>query len=172
MQCDACRSTLFEYLDGGLTGADQAELEAHLTHCPGCRAELQDLRETVALVAGLPAPEPPEAFWQQYLRELRQRVAPAPRLPRLRNWFAGLAMRPVPALAVGIAVILAVFLTWTGGPERPPMPELASLNLAQQVALSEDLDLLREMDLLEAIELLEDWDVIRSSAISSPRRAT
>lgn len=172
MGCEAYRSTLIEYLDGNLTGGARAELEAHLAHCPGCREELRDLQETLTLIASMQVPEPPEAFWQQYLRELRQKVAPAPRLPRLWDWVAALPLRPIPAMAVGIVLILAVFLTWQSSPERPPMRDLTSLNLTQQLALSQDLDLLREMDLLEEIELLEDWELIRSRAILGPQKAT
>ncbi len=172
MECEAYRSKLFEYLDGELAGAAQAELEAHVNQCPGCREELHELHETLALIARMPTPEPPEAFWQQYLRELRQKVAPVPRISRLQNWFASLPLRPIPALAVGIVLILAVFLTGKERPEQPPVPELTTLNLTQQLAVSQDLDLLREIDLLEEIELLEDWDLIRSRDIQGPPRAT
>ena len=172
MACDAYRSQLLEYVDGDLTGPAQTELEAHLTLCPGCQQEVQTLRETLALVARMPVPEPTEAFWQQYLRELRQRVAPSPRLPRLWDWFTTPLLRPVPALAVGIVLVLALLLTWQSSPERPPLPELTSLSLTQQLALSQDLDMLQEMDLLEEIDLLEDWELIQSWPIEGPRKAT
>lgn len=172
MECEAYRSKLFEYLDGELAGVERAEFETHLNGCRGCREELQGLHETLALIARIPAPEPPEAFWQQYLRELRQKVAPVPPPSRLQTWLGSIPLRPIPALAVGIALILAVFLTWQRGVEQPPMPELASLKLAQQLTMSQDLDLLREIDLLEEIELLEDWELIRSRDIQGPPRAT
>ena len=169
MECDVCRSKLLEYLDGDLTEGMQAELGAHLGRCGSCRDEVQALQETLALIARMPAPEPPEAFWQQYLREIRQRAAPARPANRLRNWLATLSLRPIPALAAAITIIVAVFLAWSSSPERPPLPELASLDLTQQLILSQDLDVLREMDLLEEIELLEDWELIR--AIQGSRRA-
>jgi anti-sigma factor RsiW len=172
MTCEAYRSRLLEYVDGDLAGGAQAEIERHLAHCPGCRQEVQALRETLALVARMPAPEPPETFWQQYLRELRQQVAPAPRPTRLRDWFTIPLLRPVPALAVGIALLLAVVLAWQHSPEGPPLPELTSLSVTQQLALSQDLDMLREMDLLEEIDLLEDWEVIQLRTIEGPRKAT
>lgn len=172
MECDTYRSKMLEYLDGDLAGAAQAELEAHLSHCPGCREELHGLQDTVALIARMPAPDPPDAFWHQYLREIRQKVAVKKRRSHLWNWLASLPPRPVPALAVGSALIAAVFLTWTMWAERPPMPQLSSLAVTQQLAISQDLDLLREMDLLEAIDLLEDWELIRFRAIEGPRRAT
>ncbi len=159
MECETWRSKLLEYLDGDLTGATRAELEAHLIQCERCRDELQSLQDTLALIARMPAPDPSEAFWQQYLRELRQKVAPALRLAGLRDWLASLMLRPIPAMAVGIALILAVFLTWNTLTERR-IPPLASLDLTEQLALSQDLDLLRDMELLETLDLLEDWDII------------
>jgi anti-sigma factor RsiW len=172
MACEMYRSQLLEFLDGNLTGAARTELEAHFTQCPGCREEVRVLRETLALVARMPVPEPPEAFWQQYLRELRQKLAPSPRMPRLREWFTTPLLRPVPAMAIGIVLWVAVILSWQSSPERPPIRQLTSLSLAQQLALSQDLDILQEMDLLEDIELLEDWELIQSRTIEGPRKAT
>ncbi|MFQ5802074.1 MAG: zf-HC2 domain-containing protein [Candidatus Methylomirabilales bacterium] len=171
MECDACRSKLLEYLEGDLTGPAQADLQTHLTQCPGCREELEGLQETLALIARIPVPEPPEAFWQQYLRELRQKVAAPPWPARLQHWLAGFTLRPIPALAVGIALMLAVFLTWNTPTVQPPAPPVASLDLTEQLALSQDLDLLREMDLLESLELLEDLDVIEFRDIPDRQRA-
>lgn len=172
MECEGYRTKLFEYLDGELAGVARAEFEAHLKGCRGCREELQELHETLALIERMPAPEPPEAFWQQYLRELRQKVAPVPTPSRWETWLGSIPLRPIPALAVGIVLILAVFLTWQSGVEQPPMPDLASLKLAQHLAMSQDLDLLREIDLLEEIELLEDWELIRSRDVQGPPRTT
>lgn len=171
MRCEDCRSQLIEYLDGDLTGAAKTNLEAHLNQCLACRDEVHALRETLTLVAQMPAPEPSEAFWQQYLRELRHKVAPAPRL-RLSDWFTVPILRPVPALAAGILLLLAVVLSWERGPDPLPMRELTSLDLTQQLALSQDLDILRQMDFLEEMELLEDWELIDSRTIEGTRKAT
>jgi hypothetical protein len=81
-------------------------------------------------------------------------------------------LRPVPVLAVAIVLSLAVVLTWQRSPERAPLGELPSLNVTQQLVLSQNFDMLREMDLLEEIELLEDWDLIQSRAIEGSRKAT
>src|SRR3989304_5301426 len=103
MACDVYRDKLVECLDGELIVAMRADLEAHLDKCAGWRAELRDLRESLSLIAQIPAPEPSEAFWQQYLREIRQK---AERVPwwtsALRRWFATLRLRPVAAV-VGAA---------------------------------------------------------------------
>lgn len=171
MECDACRNKLLEYLDGDLTGAVRGQFEAHLTECAACRKELQSVQETLALVARMPVPEPSETFWQQYLRELRQKVA-APRWSsRLQGWFAGFMFRPIPAFAVGVALIVAAFLTWNTLSQRPTAPPTASLVLTEQLALSQDLELLRDMDFLEELDLLEDWELIESRVIPDRQRA-
>lgn len=171
MACDAYRNRLLAYLDGDLSGEAQAAFEAHLTGCPGCRGELRDLRATVALVAGMPVPEPPETFWRQYRRDLRRKAACVGEPSRLWSWLLVPLRRPVPAVAVGIALTIAVFLTWSRFPGRPPTAELASLNVTQQLVLTQDLDLLRHMELLEAMDLLEDWELIRSLDAHGLRKA-
>jgi len=172
MACDVYRGQLIEYLDGELAVEMRPELEAHLDQCSGCRAELRDLRETLTLIARIPAPEPSEAFWQQYLREIRQK---AERVPwwtsALRHWFATLVLRPIPAVAVAAVLVLAAVVTWRTLPERPPTPELASLDLTQQLLVSEDLEVLQEMELLEEWELFEEWELLRSRVIEGSRSA-
>ena len=172
MACDVYRDKLVEYLDGELIVAMRADLEAHLDKCAGCRAELRDLRETFSLIAQIPAPEPSEAFWHQYLREIRQK---AERVPwwtsALRHWFAPLVLRPIPAVAVAAVLVLAAVVTWHTLPERPPTPELASLDLTQQLLVSEDLEVLQEMELLEEWDLLEEWELLRSRVVEGSRRA-
>ncbi|MGH7352249.1 MAG: anti-sigma factor family protein [Candidatus Methylomirabilales bacterium] len=172
MACDVYRDKLIEYLDGELIVAMRADLEAHLDKCAGCRAELRDLRETLSLIAQIPAPEPSEAFWQQYLREIRQK---AERVPwwtsALRRWFVTLVLRPIPAVVVAAVLVLGAVVTWRTLTERPTMPELGSLDLTHQLLVTQDLEVLQEMELLEDWELLEEWELIRSRAIEGSRRA-
>ena len=171
MECSDYRSLLLAYLDGDLAADTRADLDGHLERCPGCRAELQALQETLALVAGIPAPEPSEAFWQQYLREIRLRATPASGTSAWRSWLAPLVLRPIPALVVAGVLVATAALTWLNLPERPALPELASLKLTQHLLVGEDLDVLQEMELLEEMDLLEDWDLLRSRAVPGSRRA-
>jgi len=48
------RDNLSAYLDGRLSARQAARVEAHLRDCPECRAELESLRATVALLKSLP----------------------------------------------------------------------------------------------------------------------
>ncbi len=172
MACDDYRGKLIEYLDGELGPEMRTDLEAHLDRCSGCRAELRDLRETLSLIARIPAPEPSEAFWNQYLREIRQKAERVPSwTSSLRRWFATLVLRPIPAVAVAAVLLLGAVVTWRTLTERPTMPELASLDLTHQLLVTQDLEVLQEMELLEEWEMLEEWELIRSRVIEGSRRA-
>lgn len=51
-----------DYLNGLLPERERARYEAHLAACPGCRREIDALRNTAAAVAGLTPPSVPEAW--------------------------------------------------------------------------------------------------------------
>ena len=56
------REQLSALLDNELGEQERAELEAHLPTCAECRAELESLRRTRALVRALPLPALPRSF--------------------------------------------------------------------------------------------------------------
>jgi len=56
------RDNLSAYLDGRLSARQAARIEAHLRDCPECRAELESLRTTVALLKSLPDIPLPGSF--------------------------------------------------------------------------------------------------------------
>jgi anti-sigma factor RsiW len=56
------REQLSALLDNELAGAERADLEAHLQGCADCRAELESLRRTRALLRALPQPALPRRF--------------------------------------------------------------------------------------------------------------
>lgn len=53
---------LSAFLDRQLTPTEQAARDAHLQTCEQCQNMLSELRQTVALVRGLPQPELPRSF--------------------------------------------------------------------------------------------------------------
>jgi anti-sigma factor RsiW len=57
---DQWNDRLSEYIDDELTPAERAELEAHLTSCPGCAGTLDELRAVVERAGSL-TPRPPSA---------------------------------------------------------------------------------------------------------------
>ena len=59
---DAQQERLSAYLDGRLEGEERAMLDAHLTTCARCAAELSEILQVVRLLQALPAPALPRSF--------------------------------------------------------------------------------------------------------------
>jgi anti-sigma factor RsiW len=47
IRCDRLVELLTDYLEGALDDAAAAEVDAHLTRCPGCATYLHQMRQTV-----------------------------------------------------------------------------------------------------------------------------
>jgi hypothetical protein len=62
---------LSDHIEGDLAPDEFARVDAHLAECDSCALALRDLRETVALLRGLPDPVPPPEF----AADVMQRVA-------------------------------------------------------------------------------------------------
>ncbi len=54
MNCDMNQELLTGYIDGELAPAEREALEKHLPECGSCRQELEELRDLVGMVKGLP----------------------------------------------------------------------------------------------------------------------
>ena len=89
--------------------AAPAKVQAHVAECDRCRAELAELRATLALLDTWEAPEPSPYFMTRLdarLREERE-AEPAGWLARLRARFAyGPAMHVRPLAAMALTVLL------------------------------------------------------------------
>ncbi len=66
-----------DYLNGLLSERERARFEAHLAACPGCRREVDALRNTAAAVAGLTPPSVPEA-WTAAAKDRLRAKQPSP----------------------------------------------------------------------------------------------
>jgi len=53
LTCQELVELVTEYLEGTLEPAEMRRFEAHLAHCPECRAHLEDVRLTIAIVGRL-----------------------------------------------------------------------------------------------------------------------
>jgi anti-sigma factor RsiW len=110
MKCEAARPLLESYLDGELDRGAVDEIEAHLSTCAACRAELAALEQLRSAMRAVPRHRAPA--------ELRQRLAQAGELPRLEtaargahrgHWWAMAA-----SLLLGLA-LGAAFMGWHAG---------------------------------------------------------
>ncbi len=113
MNHEELQSLLGAYALDALDSDEAAALEAHLSECPRCRAEVAVHRETVALLANVGGEAPP-AIWDRIGSEIsfggEAQTTPPPMPKRIarfrgRQWTA----RPVIAtLAAAAAVLVAV----------------------------------------------------------------
>lgn len=103
-------SYMAEYLEGELDLTKRALLDAHLDACEGCNVEFAEMRGTIALVRGLPDPEPPPFLVETVMRRIRDGESGLGFADRVRGWAAALARPqvalPATALAVGLAMAI------------------------------------------------------------------
>jgi anti-sigma factor RsiW len=55
MPCQELVEVVTDYLDGALAASDRLRFEAHLDECDGCRAYLEQMRHTIAVVGSVEA---------------------------------------------------------------------------------------------------------------------
>ncbi|MEO9175652.1 MAG: anti-sigma factor [Gaiellales bacterium] len=118
-----------------LEADDALQLETHIETCEACRRELDDMRETTALLAFATDPVEPPASLRAKILEAVAEPAPVRSRPRLRLAFlrgafaGGLAVAAV-ALVVGVAV--------HEGSSRNPSAEVRVLTGTAQGAVVRD----------------------------------
>lgn len=78
---------LARYADGDLPPAERQAVDAHLSRCPGCRRDLDEIRFAAALVQRLAMVSPPPWVWNGIDSALSH-TAPRPAGTRLRWAFA------------------------------------------------------------------------------------
>ncbi len=130
-------AVLLRLVDAELPALEKRQVEEHLEACPECRAQVEELRATLAecfryredvLEALLPAPPKPWADLRAGFAEIDRSLAPAAREPWWRikpplRW----------ALAAAAAILLAVFY----GLRETPSVEAASLLQKAEMAASQ-----------------------------------
>lgn len=108
---------LSEYVDNRLSPRERVTVEQHLADCAMCRASLESLRWTIALVKQVPAPALPRSFTLPM---------PAPRAQRVSLAF-GLAQFGAALATVLLLTVIGVdvLMQWSGV-TGAPMPSAAS----------------------------------------------
>lgn len=118
---------LSEYVDNRLPPRERATIEQHIADCATCRASLESLRWTIALVRQVPAPALPRSFTLP---------VPAPRAPRVSLAFGlaqfGAALATVLLLAV---IGVDVLMQWSGV-TGAPMPLAANESAAPTLVIA------------------------------------
>lgn len=99
---------LADYLDRALSPNRRRRVEEHLDNCTECSSEVRELRETVALLRGLPEPDAPADLTEAVLRRIAAGEAEPTWSPLPVRWLGTISQSlSSPRLALPIAAVLA-----------------------------------------------------------------
>ena len=144
---------LFHY--GDLDGAERSALQAHLHSCAACAGYLKELETWLPLT--LKADQPPETFWTDYNRELRQKLDRAAEKKSWRQTLSDIFQpRWMPAFATAGIVALALTLTigrgiWSTNDSQDDAAIMEMLPVAENLEFFKTMDVLDNLDLLESM---------------------
>lgn len=110
MNCKRVEQKVWDYLDGHLSHADRAQLEAHLLHCESCRSAWGSAQQTQRALHQLTRYSAPSGFQARLHARLRQ-LKPEPARPRLRFGWKSLALAPA------LGLLFAWLWLWFGSGE-------------------------------------------------------
>jgi hypothetical protein len=154
MNCEKIREMMPDVAAGMM--ADAPEVEKHLAGCAGCAGQLEQFRQTMALLDEWQVPEPSPYFdvrLQARLREEKARTA--------AGWLGWLRK---PALAAALTVVLAAGITmFTRGPAGheiggniPGWTPKATIASATGTAVGDLQSLDKNHDMFSEFDLLDD----------------
>jgi anti-sigma factor RsiW len=123
MNCNEARQNLEPALDGALDEAALRPVQAHVTTCAQCRAQLERLEGVRALLRETLPTSPSESLDARIMRSFHKHHADRPSwrasATRLRDLFLGSLRVPVPILAmILIAVVGMVLLAYRTGKQN------------------------------------------------------
>jgi len=158
MKCEELSNLVIDYLEDALEPDLRADLEGHVGTCEGCAAQLQETRQTWAVLGELPQEEPSPALRERFYAMLEaEQLEPAQDDSRnsIRSWFASFEFRSLlpQAMAAGLLLVAGIFIGSQMGSEAAPAEEgvdtlraevrslsqLVTLSLLQQESASERL---------------------------------
>lgn len=123
MPCETSRSQLDAYLDGELTAADAAGLEAHLRNCAACSAEALQRSQLKRSVAAAGKRYTPSS-------ELRARITKVATKPtRSTKWFWNVVAVPA-ALVLILSVGVKTYVNYKSGLRQRVDSELVDRHIA------------------------------------------
>ena len=126
MKCEEIKELLTEYLDGELPAGDAASVEEHAAECEACRAELEALRQTSALLKSLPRADAPAGLAQNVAASLDRQITARRRAAALRWMHVG------GWLSAAAAIIIMINLApWESPPDSTKVPEHAASESAR-----------------------------------------
>ncbi len=152
IDCKTCLIALPDLLLDDAVADPQAA--AHVAACPQCRAELDDLRATMALMDVWAAPEPSPYFDARVRAHLREAQQAAPeglweRLAATLRFSTGRGVRPALAGAFALALVLGGGTAATLLVHHEAAPAATSPTVNDLRIYDKNAQALEQMDLLD-----------------------
>jgi hypothetical protein len=155
MKCEEIREVMPDLASGAMEFAPL--MHEHLAECAGCTEQLEEFRQTMALLDEWKAPEPSPYFDVRLQARLREEMAKPP--AGWLSWFR----RPVlaAALTVLLGVGVGMFFTKGGGGVYGPGNDVVADSAPAEpgTAVSDLQSLEKNHDLYSDFDLLDDLQV-------------
>ena len=153
--CTQWEEDLVLHYYGELSGSERTAVEDHMRVCEPCQFYLKELASVLPLA--VKPDEPPQAFWENYSREMRRKLSD---IKGRKSWWQTLTSfaQPwaIPISATAAVAILALALTvgkgfWSA--KKAPPDDEAFMEI---LPAAENLEFFRNMEVLDAMDFLEE----------------
>ena len=161
--CETFEQELVLYYYGELGNTERNQVDTHIAGCEPCRLYLKQMASVLPITVA--ADDPPQAFWDDYSREMRHKLAA---LHESQSWWRSLlsSFQPwmAPVLATTAVVLLA--LTFTFGNKAWRANELPQdeESFMEILPMTENLEFFSNMEVLDAMDMLESMGGQANSA--------
>ena len=152
--CDQFEQELILYYYGELGSTERGQVESHIARCEPCSRYLKEMTSLLPMTVA--ADEPPQAFWDDYSREMRHKLATA--RERRTRWHDLVSLfQPwlVPVFATTAVVALALTLTLGKGLWRTTDAPQEDEAFIEALPMTENLEFFSDMEVLDTMDLLE-----------------
>jgi len=150
--CNEFETDLVLYAYGKVDSEERSGIEAHLDACAHCRARQDGLLEELAVA---PLDFPPQQFWDDYSREMRQKLEKVDqdREHELNwlNWRAPLSAGGITAIAATLVLVIALGMSLKDSLFSSPEEN-------QDAAMMEVLPIVQNLEFFESMHYLEMMD--------------
>jgi len=113
MTCERIEELLSAYLEGGLSAAEKAGIDAHIAGCSDCAALLGLMREAMTATAGFPEAEPSAGLMTRLYGIPEEKAAKAAKKRFFRTafeWLGRPALQPIYAASTAALIVLSFVL--------------------------------------------------------------
>lgn len=167
MNCHNAKLKMNDRLAGGLSEAEQAEMDQHFGECESCRKFWAEECRLWGVTGNYPEPPKVSANFtanvmaaigvETEVKQVEEKIIAFP--VRKRRWV------PV-AIAAGLTVLLtgAYIVRFTGVEEDIQVAGRQPVDMTTDEMIIAHLDILEDLELLENLEFYEDLDVIEALA--------